>query len=87
MAMVGLNPMPLIPYPSSSGSSMRWPVISESCHVRADKSNQFSLSIGDFASVLEDSTEEVDDEGFPPGGGDLMPRGGGILLGGLSEIL
>lgn len=33
IAAVGLNPTPLIPYPSSFGSDSSWPVISESCHV------------------------------------------------------
>lgn len=80
---VGRKPIPLMPSPSSSGSSIKWPVISESFHVKADRSNQLS-AVGpgprDFDDVVVGpGSEELGKSKCiaSGGGGDLMPRAGG----------
>jgi hypothetical protein len=86
--------MPLIPVPSSSGSSIRWPVISDSCHVSERKSKSNSNDSGvaeDGNDAGEDAVaagDEVEESGRLNGDdrcrglGDLIPLGGGIRFAG-----
>jgi hypothetical protein len=84
MAGVGLKPIPLMPSPSSSESSNRWPVISESCHVSDRRSNEKSLVIFSATSLFSGPAGLGGEYGdvLNRGRGDLIARGGRIRLAG-----
>jgi len=83
-----------MPVPSSSESSIKWPVISESCQLSARKSKSNDNLDGAVVIVVVESEASMEDavagkakgEERCRGRGECMPRGGGRRLAGGVEV-